>query len=204
MSKFLDSNGLLYLWGKVAAKIGTRVSKAGDTMTGPLVLADDPASDMQATTKRYVDDKVSGAGTGDMLKSVYDTNGNGIVDNAEKVNGHTVASDVPTGAKFTDTTYGLATPSISGLMSASDYSKLSAFGAAETYALKSDISNAYRYKGSKASFAVLPSTGNAVGDVWNAEDTGMNYAWTGTAWDALGEVFSVDVITNAEIDAITV
>lgn len=44
-------------------------------------------------------------GQGDMNKSVYDTNENGIVDNAEKVNGHIVLSDVPENAKFTDTTY---------------------------------------------------------------------------------------------------
>lgn len=47
----------------------------------------------------------SGSGSGDMLKSVYDTNNNGIVDNAEKVNNHTVESDVPSDAVFTDTTY---------------------------------------------------------------------------------------------------
>ncbi len=42
---------------------------------------------------------------GDMLKEVYDTNGNGIVDNAEKVNDHNVYKDVPSDAKFTDTVY---------------------------------------------------------------------------------------------------
>ena len=40
-----------------------------------------------------------------MSKNTYDTNNNGIVDNAEKVNGHTVAVDVPSNAKFTDTVY---------------------------------------------------------------------------------------------------
>ncbi len=45
------------------------------------------------------------SGNGDMLKSNYDTNNDGIVDNAEKVNGHTVDSDVPANAKFTDTVY---------------------------------------------------------------------------------------------------
>lgn len=44
--------------------------------------------------------------------------------NSTTVNGHTVNSDVPAGAKFTDTTYGLATTSSSGLMSSSDKSKL--------------------------------------------------------------------------------
>lgn len=43
--------------------------------------------------------------TGDMTKAIYDTNNNGIVDNAEKVNGFTVAKNVPSDALFTDTTY---------------------------------------------------------------------------------------------------
>ena len=40
---------------------------------------------------------------GDMTKLVYDTNSNGIVDNAETVNGLTVETAVPSGALFTDT-----------------------------------------------------------------------------------------------------
>lgn len=51
------------------------------------------------------DCKWSNAGQGDMMSSVYDTNHDGIVDNAEKVNNHTVDSDVPSNAKFTDTIY---------------------------------------------------------------------------------------------------
>lgn len=38
-----------------------------------------------------------------MKRSVYDTDGDGIVDNAKKVDGHTVGADVPADAKFTDT-----------------------------------------------------------------------------------------------------
>lgn len=52
-----------------------------------------------------VQDGNDGEGAGDMLKTTYDTNGNGIVDNAEKVNGYTVEANVPAGAKFTDTVY---------------------------------------------------------------------------------------------------
>lgn len=48
---------------------------------------------------------MDGAGLGDMLASVYDTTGNGIVDNAEKVNGLTVETAVPVDAVFTDTVY---------------------------------------------------------------------------------------------------
>ena len=49
--------------------------------------------------------KVSSAAAGDMKKEIYDVNDNGIVDNAEKVNNHTVEADVPANAKFSDTIY---------------------------------------------------------------------------------------------------
>ena len=48
--------------------------------------------------------------------------------NATKVNNHTVNSDVPANAVFTDTTYSAATQSAAGLMSASDKTKLDGIG----------------------------------------------------------------------------
>ncbi|MCI8810869.1 MAG: hypothetical protein HFF84_12300 [Oscillibacter sp.] len=69
-------------------------------------------------------------------------------------------------------------------------------------ALKSDLSSVYRFKGSVTNYASLPTEGSETGDVWNVEATGMNYAWTGETWDALGESFEIETITNAEIDAI--
>lgn len=94
-------------------------------------------------------------------------------------------------------------------LSTNDYTtaeknKLAAFDNADQYAKKSDITSMYRYKGSVASYADLPTSGNTAGDVWNVEDTGMNYAWTGETWDALGSVFSITAITAAEIDEICV
>lgn len=43
------------------------------------------------------------------------------------VNGHSVNADVPSGAKFTDTTYSAATQSSPGLMSAADKKKLDSY-----------------------------------------------------------------------------
>lgn len=204
MSKYLDQDGLLYLWNsKIKPALAKYLPLAGGTMTGKLKLSGAPTEDMDAATKKYVDDSVASAGGGDMLKSVYDTNGNGIVDNAEKVGGHTVGKDVPEDAVFTDTIYENATASSPGLMSAADYTKLAGFSSPSDYAKKSDISGLYKYKGSKANYALLPATGNEVGDVWNVEDTGMNYAWTGDGWDALGAMFEIEAITNTEIDTIT-
>lgn len=42
---------------------------------------------------------------GAMAKSVYDSDGDGVVDNAEKVDGHTISKDLPADAKLTDTVY---------------------------------------------------------------------------------------------------
>ena len=95
-----------------------------------------------------------------------------------------------------------ATSSVAGLMAAADKAKLDAFGDASTYALKSDISTVYKYKGSVDNYEALPADENEVGDVYNLNDTGMNYVWTGTAWDALGQVFTITAIENGTIDTI--
>ena len=70
------------------------------------------------------------------------------------------------------------------------------------YVKKTDVASVYKYKGSKAAVADLPSAGNTVGDVWNVEATNMNYGWTGSEWDPLGQVFALISITAEEIEAI--
>lgn len=59
--------------------------------------------------------------------------------NATKVNNHTVESNVPANAKFTDTTYPVATASADGLMAKADKAKLDGFGAATEYAKKAEV-----------------------------------------------------------------
>lgn len=55
---------------------------------------------------------------------------------------------------------------------------------------------AYKYKGSVATVSALPAEGNAEGDVYNVEADGGNYAWNGTAWDALGGMITIDQTLN--------
>ena len=83
------------------------------------------------------------------------------------------------------------------------------------------VSAALTYKGTKATYSALPTTGNKIGDVWNitAADSahginaGDNVAWNGSAWDVLsgaidlsGYVLATDIrpMTNDEIAAICV
>lgn len=60
-----------------------------------------PISGMSATNVQAAIAELK-AVNGDMTKLVYDANNNGRIDNAETVNGFTIASSVPTGAQFTD------------------------------------------------------------------------------------------------------
>ena len=68
------------------------------------------------------------------------------------------------------------------------------------YATKQDITSVYKYKGSKATYSALPTTGNQVGDTYNIETAdpshdilaGDNVAWDGTKWDKLGGTFTID------------
>lgn len=56
------------------------------------------------------------------------------------------------------------------------------------------LTTVYQYKGSVATYANLPTTGQKVGDVWNIEradpdhgiKAGDNVAWDGAQWDTLG------------------
>lgn len=52
-----------------------------------------------------------------------------------KVDGHTISADVPAGAKFTDTTYSIATQNANGLMSSSDKTKLDSLSATSVSAI---------------------------------------------------------------------
>jgi hypothetical protein len=73
------------------------------------------------------------------------------------------------------------------------------------------VSSVYRVKGTVDDKASLPTSGNSTGDVYNTTDTGMNYVWNGTEWDALGQIVDlsgyllasdVSAITTATIDAL--
>ena len=105
------------------------------------------------------------------------------------------------GLPESDTTYAPATGESAGLMSAQDKAKLDGFGSADRYALKTDITGLYRFRGSVDTVSDLPANAEA-GDVWDVKARGINYAWTGEEWDALGELFAVDAITDSEIDAL--
>lgn len=134
-----------------------------------------------------------------------------------------------------DTTYAPASGKKDGLMSAAHFTKLegveakaqvnviekvSVNGSAlpinskgvnidlTPYALRTDITNVYKFKGSVENFEALPKTALTAGDVYDVKaahgnnPAGTNFAWTGTKWDPLGGAFHVDAIATSAIDAL--
>lgn len=72
------------------------------------------------------------------------------------------------------------------------------------YVPETSVKGAYVFKASVENEAALPKEGMVVGDVYDIKATGMNVAWTGEAWDALGATVSVDLTPyakKAEVDA---
>lgn len=126
--------------------------------------------------------------------------------------GHTIATDVPENAVFTDTTYEVASSTKDGLLSSENFDKLDAIAdgaqvnviesvkvngtAVEIsdksvdidlsgYATKTDISTVYRYKGTVNTYAELPKTAE-VGDTYNittADKTHNVKAGDNLAWN---------------------
>lgn len=106
---------------------------------------------------------------------------NSVVDTAENaLNTATTANEAAQSALTT------ATAAQSAVASKAD--KADTYTKAEVDA---KVSSVYRFKGSVATYSALPTENNTVGDVWNVEDSGANYAWTGTAWDKLSETIDL-------------
>lgn len=101
MITFLSKEKLNYAFIKLYAKIKNNFALKSHTHTKSQI------SDFSHThTKSQISD----------FPSSLPANGG----NAATVNGHTVETNVPSDAKFTDTTYGVATQSSNGLLSAAD------------------------------------------------------------------------------------
>lgn len=84
-----------------------------------------------------------------------------------------------------------------GLVESTDYS--SKYYAQQAAAIVATLGSVLVYKGSVATYADLPATGNHTGDVWNVLADGKNYAWDGTAWDDFGGAITVSIATASDV-----
>lgn len=230
---WMDNDGLRHLWSVITQKFykKTEVDQLIKGVTGEVPLYEDftgatpntsgthglvPAPNAGNQEKYLKGDGTWGTPTDTKYTHpTYASKSSGLykvtVDGTGHVSNVTAVqkSDITDlGIPGQDTTYGVATQSENGLLSSADKKKID--GMDTTYAKKSDITGIYKYKGSVASEALLPSGSQSVGDVYNIETAsqygaaGANVAWNGTAWDSLGEIFTVTAMSNSEIDDICV
>lgn len=84
---------------------------------------------------------------------------------------------------------------------------LAGYGIEDAYTkdeVDAKVSSVYKFKGSVANEAALPSEGNVEGDVYNVEDTGDNYAWVDAVdekagyWDKLSGNIDLSAYSTTE------
>lgn len=210
--QYLDYEGLTAYNTKVKAKLDTKVEK----VTGK-GLSDENYTSAEKT-------KLEGLKNYVLPAAATATLGGVIVETTEDpVPAKTAIKADATGKAFVDWADApAASATVAGLAKVGTGLKVSDSGAIEVdpstapahevnwsdiqgkpdVAVKGDLASVYKFKGSVANYAALPTEGLEVGFVYNVEDTGMNYAWTGTEWDALGQAFSITAISNEQIDAL--
>jgi hypothetical protein len=196
MGKYLDNDGLLYLWQKIKNVFATKdaLDDKVDKETGYGL-----ASVARATGTIYSQIGMTGEDFSEV--AVHKDNGT----NTEKMLNE---GGVGTLMRLTNTAMSQKADADSVYTKSEVYTKTemdTAMNGALTTVqgmISSAVTNMYKYKGSVATVSALPSSDNTTGDVYNVEATGMNYAWNGTAWDALGEIFTITSISNSEIDTI--
>lgn len=176
---YLDNNGVLYLWGKIKAYVSSAVAGLYTKPSGGI-----PASDLAAGVIPTVPQMA-------MQMNMSDWTSGKTVDAAVLATGFSSALD--------------SLQDVASAVNDLDMSLSTKADLSDVYTkteIDGKLANAYVYKGSVATVSDLPSSGVEAGWVYNVEASGMNYAWNGSAWDALGETFSITAITNAEIDTI--
>ena len=136
------------------------------------------------------------------------------IETGAQVNVVTDASSSGSGAAQTMTVNKGATGYTTYTKSALD-TALAAKAAASSVYTKTEIdqklAGAMNYKGTKATTAALPSSGNVQGDVWHITADGSEWAWNGSAWEELGtavdlsgyvEESDLGLATTDDIDAL--
>ena len=175
--KYLSYAGLTTLWGKIKNLVTT-----GDTAVKTEVMKEVEKKVDKVEGKSLIDDT--------LITKLEGIEEGGQVNKIEVVKLDGVALNINADDKSVDVAI------------AGTYAKKADFDT-----LKGSISSAYVFKGSKKTKTELDGVateGLRVGDVYNVEADGMNYAWTGTTWDALGGITDLsEYMKKADLVAIT-
>lgn len=210
-NKYLDSNGLLYLWSKIKAVLPKKTSELTND-SGYITSADIPEGAAASTTTPKMNGTAAvGTDTGFARGDhVHPTD-------TSRASASTVSS-------HTSNTTMHITPAERTAWNAKldKQTTLAGYGITDAYTktqVDGLVSGALHYKGSKNNYSDLPSYDNVTGDVWNIANAdathgvkaGDNVAWNGESWDVLSGTVDLSsymltsdmvAVTNGEIDTI--
>ena len=152
--------------------------KANPTLTGTVTVPT-PTANTAAANKQYVDSKITALNV-----SQYATTSALNAGLAEKADTSDLTPLMPkSGGAFTGAIT-VQNPTANNHPATKQY-------------VDNAVASVYKYKGSVENEAALPKSGQTVGDVYNTEETGDNYAWDGKKWDKLAGI--VDLSNYATV-----
>lgn len=219
--KYLDKNGLLYLWTKLkeifVKKDGNKVlSDNNYTTEEKTKLAGLENYTLPKATTTTLGGIKAGAGVEVTGDGTLNITGGGSADSVawENVQNKpsTIAGYGITDAKVDGQTVSIGSNQVVVPTNNNQLANGAGYQTASEVqnAINSSISSVYKYKGSVANQEALPESPD-LGDVYNLEDTGANVAWDGTKWDNLGMTIDLTgylkendfvAIENSDIDEI--
>ena len=226
---FLNKTGLTYFWNRIKTifakqtdldtledKVDEIIAEGGEPnvietvkVNGTALVPVNKAVDVDVPTEQEIKDladgritnSISSATDNSIASKKYVSDNGGKIDTI-KVNGTTQT--------ITNKAVDLTVPTkVSDLTNDSNFQT----GSEVDTKIENALTSAMVYKGSVATKANLPTTGNKVGDFYNVLDEETNYAWDGTKWDPAGSTIDTSTlwakseltaITTAEIDQIIV
>lgn len=225
---YLDKTGLTSLWAKIKEKFVLKEHKTGSSSEYK-VLSDNNLTDALVQ-------KINNAGVSDFSGNYDDLTGKPQINGHELASGNqtaaslglatpsdisTATDDMATQAWVTGKGYQTSAQVQQAVTTATTdmatQSWVTGRGYATTSSVQTLINNAVAsvltYKGTKDTVSALPPTGNKTGDVWHVTADNGEYAWNGTAWEALGSSINLSVyvqksdmvaISTADINGICV
>ena len=205
------------------AAVGTELAFARGDHRHPTDTSRASASDLSALDGR-VEDLEEAVGTGGSVDSKIQTAIQGLDSSISAETNKAIASVTVTDGKITASTKVTIPTNTNQLTNGAGFQTASQVTSAIEgygYQTASDVSSAISsaittvmdYKGTKATVAQLPSTGNKQGDVWHVTADDGEYAWNGTEWEELGSAMDLSgyvedtdmvAITSTEINTICV
>lgn len=193
------------------AAVGTETTFARGDHRHP---SDTSKQDVITSTNKLSADLIADGTTNKAYTATEKNKLAGIATGAQVNVVKSVSTTASSGVKLANSSAGALSVTVTPGSVASGNTSVVTGGAVYT-AINNAVGSVYKYKGTKATYSVLPTSGNTTGDVWNVEadftvgegtsaklyPAGTNVAWDGSAWDPLGGI-TYSFMENIEVETI--